>query len=94
MEPTDDVAHRLGKLADVKVNDAVKLAFLKNEQIEEIDKLDLFALEELRRNPGGVVELKFIDRLEVLKYLAQCLEENQDKTQELLNALGEEETDA
>ena len=40
----DDVLRRLERLADQKANDAVKLAFLTEERVEEIDWMDLRAL--------------------------------------------------
>lgn len=89
MEGTEELARRLEELAGARVNDAVKLAFMKNEQADEIDGLDLTALSELRRNPGGVVEMKFIDRLEVLERLGDLLG-NEAGAEALLRAMGEE----
>lgn len=93
MDGTEELVRRLGELAGARVNDAVKLAFLKNEQMDEIDGLDLAALAELRRNPGGVVEIKFIDRLAVLARMGELLEGGEDRTEALLRALGEEAAD-
>lgn len=89
----EKVAGRLEELAGARVNDAVKLAFLQNEQVGEIDNLDLTALAELRRNPGGVVEMRFINRLEVLDRLGTLLENGDGKVEALLQALGEEAAD-
>ena len=58
----DDVLRRLERLADQKANDAVKLAFLTEERMEEIDRMDLRALTELKRHGNGAVEIKLIDK--------------------------------
>ena len=90
MDGIGEVTQRLEELAEARVNDAVKLAFMKNEQIGEIDSLELTALTELRRNAGGVVEMKFIDRLAVLDKLAGMLGDGEDKAEALLRAMGRE----
>lgn len=61
------------KLMQAPVNDAVKLAYLQGEETERIDGLDLTALKEFKRSANGVVELKFIDRLEVARQLLERL---------------------
>ena len=43
------------------------------EETERIDGLDLTALKEFKRSANGVVELKFIDRLEVARQLLERL---------------------
>ncbi len=59
---------RLEKLAEAKVNDAVKLAFL--ERGEQVDGLDLTALTEFRRSEKGGVEIRLVDRTAILRELA------------------------
>lgn len=61
------------KLMQAPVNDAVKLAYLQGEETQRIDGLDLTALKEFKRSANGVVELKFIDRLEVARQLLERL---------------------
>ena len=61
------------RLMQAPVNDAVKLAYLQEEETERIDGLDLTALKEFKRSANGVVELKFIDRLEVARQLLERL---------------------
>ena len=58
-------------LACAKVNDAVKLAYLPEEEREAIGKLDLSALIEFRRSGAGTVELKFADRMKALERLLE-----------------------
>ena len=58
-------------LACARVNDAVKLAYLPEEEREAIGKLDLSALIEFRRSGAGTVELKFADRMKALERLLE-----------------------
>jgi hypothetical protein len=67
------MARRLMK----KSNDAVKLAYLEGDHLaEQIDKLDLTLLCELKRNANGSVELKLVDRVKALAQLAQLMRDN------------------
>ena len=59
--------HRMERLAQCRVNDAVKLAFLDEGQLEKIDGLELGALKEFKRSGNGAVELKLVDRVAVLE---------------------------
>lgn len=62
-------------LARARINDAVKLAYLQEEPLEAIDKLDLAALTEFKRSGNGAVELKFNDRMKALERLLALTEE-------------------
>lgn len=72
---------RMRQIADCRVNDAVKLAFLdsglEQEQIAVIDRLDLGALAEFKRNSNGTVEIKLVDRLAALERLAALSQEGE-----------------
>lgn len=59
----------LKKLASSSPNDAVKLLFLDEEDISAVEGLDLSLLAEVKRSPSGTVELKFVDKLAVLREL-------------------------
>jgi hypothetical protein len=59
------------KLAGSRVNDGVRLAFLKEEELESLEKLDLSAVTEFKRNSNGTVEVKFIDRLSAWQWLSE-----------------------
>ena len=75
-------------LARVKVNDAVKLAYLQEEQLERIDGLDLAALTEFKRGGNGSVELKFSDRMKALERLLELTEEGaEERLNAFLNAM-------
>ena len=64
---------RMEELANGRVNDAVKLAFLGSglppEQWERIDALELEELAEFKRSGNGTVEIKLVDRLAALEKL-------------------------
>ncbi|MBR4099220.1 MAG: XRE family transcriptional regulator [Clostridium sp.] len=66
------------RLASARANDAVKLAFLPEEETAEIGRLDLAALTELKRVSNGTVELKFTDRMRALETLYRLLEEEEE----------------
>ena len=68
----------LRKLAKWKNNDVVKLAFLDQDQVSEVDKLDLNGVVELRRNANGTFEAKFVDKVRVLAMLRELLDQRRD----------------
>jgi hypothetical protein len=76
----------LRQLAKGRPNDAVKLAYLSEEQLGEIDGLDLSALVEFKRHGNGSVELKLVDRAAVLERLLE-LERGADGAGALMQAL-------
>ena len=49
----DILLEQMRRLACAKVNDAVKLAYLPEEERESIGRLDLAALTEFRRSGAG-----------------------------------------
>lgn len=67
----EQLLEQMRALACAKVNDAVKLAYLPEEEREAIGKLDLSALIEFRRSGVGTVELKFADRMKALERLLE-----------------------
>ena len=67
----EQVRRRIERLAGSKVNDAVRLAFLDAKGLKELGKMDLSAVAEFKRSSAGTVEIKFVDRLEALKWLAE-----------------------
>ena len=79
---------RMERLAGGRVNDAVKLAFLDGERVDEIDNLDLSALTEFKRSGNGTVEIKLMDRVAVLEKIAAMLERGEeDEADAFLRAL-------
>ena len=67
----EQLLEQMRALACAKVNDAVRLAYLPEEEREAIGKLDLSALIEFRRSGAGTVELKFADRMKALERLLE-----------------------
>lgn len=74
------------QISQARVNDAVKLAFLSNEDRDLIDQMDLTALTEFKRGSNGVVEVKFADRMGTIEKLMELYRE--DPTEKLLRQLG------
>lgn len=71
----EDVLGMLGELAFGKANDAVKLAYLSQEEVKaEIERMDLSALAELKRNSEGATEVKIIDRVKALERLMELVD--------------------
>lgn len=70
----DEILKKMCDIAQVKVNDAVRLAYLSAEQADELAELDLSALTEFKRSPSGAVEIKLADRLAVLEKVLELLE--------------------
>lgn len=82
------VLRQMKQMAKSKPNDVVKLAFLDEERLGEIDKLDLMMLSELRRSGNGGVELKLNDRLKTLERLLELLDGGpEEKAKALFQAL-------
>lgn len=70
-----EMLERLRRLADRRVNDAVKLAFLTEETAEQVERLDLSGLVELKRSDKGF-EAKFVDPMKVLELMRELTEQN------------------
>lgn len=65
-------------LAAGAANDAVRLAYLTQEDQGEIAGLDLGCLTEFKRNSNGTVEVKLADRAGVLVKLLEQLKEEEN----------------
>lgn len=70
------VLREIQKLAQSRANDAVKLAFMSGEELGGLDKLDLSAVTDFKRNSNGTVELRFVDRLAALQWLLERVGED------------------
>ena len=70
----DEILRKMCDIAQVRVNDAVRLAYLTGDQTDELADLDLSALTEFKRSPSGAVEIKLADRLAVLEKVLELLE--------------------
>ena len=89
------ILRRLEKLACGRVNDAVRLAFLSEEEIARLEELDLTALTEFKRSANGTIEIKLADRAALLERIYHLLKEEDDGgCAAFLNALGGNEGEA
>ena len=79
-----DVLRLLAELAYGKPNDCVKLVL---EEQEDLGELDLSLLTEVKRNDKGTVEVKLVDRLQVLKLLAEVAGEENGQMEAFLKAV-------
>lgn len=74
-----EIVKELRRLARSRNNDGVKLAYLGEGDLKQIDRLDLRGVAEVKRGAQGGVEVRFLDKLRVLEMLEQlCQEEDQD----------------
>ena len=74
----EEMLARLRRLADRRVNDAVKLAFLDQESAHLVDELDLSGLVELKRTDKGF-EARFVDQLKVLELMRELMSERESE---------------
>lgn len=59
------------RLAFSSISDAIKLVFTKDLDINDIDKMDLFNISEIKRSKDGALEIKFFDRFKALDKLRE-----------------------
>jgi hypothetical protein len=58
------------RLAEGNINDVVKLAFYEAmPPIDELEKMDLYNVSEIKKVKGGGVEIKLFDRQKALEKL-------------------------
>lgn len=88
MEGREAVLREIERLARSRVNDAVRLAFLREDQLGELERLELSAVTEFKRNSNGTIELKFIDRVAVLQWLAD--QEKDERPERVFGSLEEQ----
>lgn len=84
-----ELLKRLRSLADGKINDSVKLLFLKEEDREQLDGLELRGLVELKRSDKGV-EMKFVDPIRAIGMMRELMEERDEQgAQSFFDALNQ-----
>lgn len=76
-----EMLSRLRKLADRRVNDAVKLAFLDGESVDRVDELDLSGLVELKKTEKGF-EARFVDQIKVLEMMRDLMDRSDTEAAE------------
>ena len=84
----EGILREMMTLAQRPANDAVRLAYLPQDEWADISRLELGGLTEFKRNANGTVELKLTDRMMVLEKLLDRLEDSrEDKAEAFLKAL-------
>ena len=79
-----DVAQRLAELAFGRANDCIRLVM---EEQPELDGLDLSLLKEIKRSEKGGMEVKLLDRLQILEQLSAVAEDDRAGLEEFLQAI-------
>lgn len=83
-----DISIGYQRLAFGCISDAVKLLFSDEISPEEIEKMDLFNISEIKRKKGGDIEIKFFDRLKALEKLTDIWSTNkEDEESSLFSAI-------
>ena len=83
-----DISIGYQRLAFGCISDAVKLLFGDEISPEEIEKMDLFNISEIKRKKGGDIEIKFFDRLKALEKLTDIHAGNgEDEESPLFSAI-------
>lgn len=75
------------RLAFGSIADAVSLLFTDSPSKEELNKMDLFSVSEIKRPKDGSMEIKFFDRLKALEHLESETEE-ETTARDFFDAIG------
>ena len=87
---SQQVEKGLCRLAFGSVTDAFRLMLCEDSlSAEEIEKLDLFNVSEIKRPKGGGLEIKFFDRLKALEKLAALGGGEENSQSSFIRALSE-----
>lgn len=60
--------------------DAVSLLFKEDITAEELQKMDLYNISDIKRKKGGDIEIKFFDRIKALERLEEITLQNEKGT--------------
>lgn len=66
------------RLAFGSIADAVSLLYMDKPTAEELEKMDLFSVAEIKRPKDGSMEIKFFDRLKALEKLSTGTQEERE----------------
>lgn len=75
------------RLAFGNISDIIKLIFIENMSFEEIRKMNLFNISEIKKPREGALEIKFFDRLRALEKLEQIDSHENPKQKSFYQAL-------
>ncbi|HNY00764.1 MAG TPA: XRE family transcriptional regulator [Oscillospiraceae bacterium] len=78
----DPIGKYLEALIRARPNDAAKLAFLSPEEADKIGRLDLQLLSEIKRGAQGGMEIKLLDKAELIQKLAELRRAQEAETAE------------
>lgn len=88
----EEILERMWKLANARVEDAVRLACFPEEERGGLEGLDLEALTEFKRGANGGIELKFADRAKLLERLLDAADHSgEEQVDRFLQAMEEKE---
>ena len=80
----------LRRLAFGSVTDALRLMMCEDTlSVEELEKLDLFNVSDIKRPKGGGLEIKFFDRLKALERLEKLGSGEETTQSSVVQALAE-----
>ena len=69
-----EILQQMWKLANAKVEHAVRMACFPEEEWSSVKQMDLDGVTEFKRGSNGVVELKFVDRGKLLERLLDAVD--------------------
>ncbi|MBQ7653975.1 MAG: terminase small subunit [Clostridia bacterium] len=72
LEDRDEVKAGFRRLAFGSTADCLKLLFKEDVSDDELEKLDLFNISEIKKAKNGAIEIKFFDRIKAMEYLSDC----------------------
>lgn len=71
-EDRSEAAAGLSRIAFGSTSDAVRLLYAEDPPTpQELERMDLFSVAEIRRTKGGGMEIKFFDRIKALEKLSE-----------------------
>lgn len=59
------------RLAFGNITDSIRLLFMQNIDVEELESMDLFNISEIKKPKDGTLEIKFFDRIKALEKLTE-----------------------
>ncbi len=75
------------RLAFGSIADAVSLLYMDSPTKEQLSKMDLYMVQEIKKPKDGAMEIKFFDRLKALEKIAQSREDTKQVSSSLVEAL-------
>lgn len=75
------------RLAFGNISDSIKLLFCENISSQDLEKMDLFNIAEIRKPRDGAMEIKFFDRLKALEKLEEMDANAKEENSTLYKAL-------